>query len=295
MSEELHLEEGAVDKTVEKNNKIVDDQYDAVEPVAPAGGKDKKRKSDKTDGEKSMSEAIESIFEGSELSEEFKEKTAVVFEAAVHERVEEVRAQISEEFEQKLEEQVSEAIDDIVEKVDSYLDYVVENYMEKNEVAIESGIKVAMAESLMSSIVEVMSEHNLELDESDLDFIGSLEQDLEIAEQKYNDVVSELIEMKAERKELHREVAFQEAVDGLTDTQASRLRTLSEGLSYDDIDEYSEKLLALKEAYFDEPRVVSTTEELDELQEDVAAEEPVYKDSLVSAYAESISRFAAKN
>ena len=200
-NQELDLEEA----------KGTGEDSESADPVVPAGGKQKKRKGDKAGGDKAddveddvktpqgtntagLSEAVDRLFEGTEFSEEFKTQTVAVFEAAVHEKVLAEKTSLEEKFESDLQEQVEATVESLVEKVDQYLDYVLENWMEENTVALESNIKVEVAESLLESIKGLVSEHNLEIDQEQIDHAAELEIKLEEATIKYNEVVEQLIE-----------------------------------------------------------------------------------------------------
>jgi hypothetical protein len=282
-----------------------------MEPVAPAGGapKGKNRKADvnksvdpnadeiedtvKTpqgSNNEGLKEAFEGLFEGADLSEDFKNKTFAIFEAAVHEKLVEEKQALEEKFEADLQEQVEAVMEDMEAKLDSYLDYVAEQWMKENEVAIESAFKVEVAESLMSGIATLMTEHNLDMDEGTLDAISEMEDRLQASDDKYNTVVEQLMAIREEKEALEREITFAEVSEGLTDTQADRLSVLAEGVSFDSIDEYKEKLSTIKENYFKES-VTSIADETEFLEEQVEEDNaPVAQDPTVARYAESLSR-----
>ena len=279
----------------------------AADAVTPEGGQEKKRKSDKKvkgevadkSDEKTpegtvtggMSEAVERLFEGSEFSEDFKSSAVAVFEAAVHEKVLAETATLEEKFESDLQERVDKSVEEIVEKVDQYLDYVIENWMDDNQVAVESNIKVEVAESVLESVKGLVSEHNLEIDQETVDHNAELEVALEESKVKYNELVAEMIEVKEAKSQADLEVAFKNVSEELTDTQAEKLRVLSEGISFESTDDYSKKLEAIKDNYFVESAPVVTEEETDLLQEETAEEVAPALDVSMQGYAESLSRF----
>jgi hypothetical protein len=183
------------------------------DPVAPAGGAMKKRLADvnksvdptadnlgaEVKEEAEVSESFESIFEGMEISEEFKSKISLVFEAAVHEaaetKVAEITANLEEEFAAQLEESVSEAMEEVVENLNNYLDYIVSEWMEENAVAIESGIKVQMAESLMDGLKELFYEHNVDIDDTTVDVVADLEEEIASLKEEVNKTINANIEL----------------------------------------------------------------------------------------------------
>ena len=285
--------------------KATGEDSESADAVTPEGGQDKKRKADKKDkGEgaekvseeseaesETVSEAVERLFEGTEFSEDFKSSAVAVFEAAVHEKVLAETASLEEKFESDLQEQVEKSVEEIVEKVDQYLDYVIENWMDDNQVAVESNIKVEVAESLFESIKGLVSEHNLEIDQETVDHNAELEVKLEEATVKYNELAEEMMTIKEAKKEADLEAAFKTVSEELTDTQAEKLRVLSEGISFESTDDYTKKLEAIKDNYFVESAPVVTEEETDLLQEETAEEVQPAMDPQMASYAESLTRF----
>jgi hypothetical protein len=282
----------------------------SADPVTPEGGQDKKRKSDKKDkGEVAaksdtktpegtntggIAEGIERLFDGSDLSEDFKTSAVAVFEAAVHEKVLAETATLEEKFESDLQEQVEKSVEEIVEKVDQYLDYVIENWMEDNQVAVESNIKVEVAESILESVKGLVSEHNLEIDQETIDHNAELEVALEESKVKYNELVEEMMAIKEAKKQADLEATFKTVSEELTDTQAEKLRVLSEGITFESTEDYSKKLEAIKDNYFVEsaPAPVAEEESNDLLQEETAEEVQPVLDPSIASYAESLNRFS---
>lgn len=284
----------------------------SADAVTGAGGTVKKRKADKavaaekphmqgSSNEKTpmgtndtgMKEGIEVLFDGEDLSEEFKEKTAAIFEAAVHERVESHKAVLEEQFAADLEEQTQIIADELVEKVDSYLDYVVAEWVSNNEVQIESNLKVEVAESLLGNIVDLVKEHNLDMDDEAIDAVKVAEEKAEEMAEKYNEAVAELIEAKKQIEEGTRTATFEDVAEGLADTQVEKLRVLSEGVSFVDADDYAKKLHIIKENYF-KPEPVATGDDLSDqlLEESNEEEEPKAPsmDPQIEAYVNALAR-----
>ena len=308
-----------VDKTTEIDEAKASNDVDAMsaDPTTGEGGEVKKRLADvkkqvdpkadeveddvktprgpNTTGVKGgTNESIESLFDGEDLSEDFKVKTTAIFEAAVSERVEEQRAAIREEIEAEMATSLQEATDELTEKLDSYLDYVVEQWLESNEVALEKSITVEVAESLINSLKDVVVEHNLNITDEEVDAVAELEQRLTEMEEKYNGVVNTLTEEKNARNKLEREISFAVISEDLTDTQAEKLKGLSEGLSYSDLNEYETKLKIVKEKYFTESLVKDKGPELEELVEDKTNPTAKPTNPGVARYADAISRQLAK-
>jgi hypothetical protein len=288
----------------------------AADPVTPTGGEVKKRKGDvkkkvdpkadeveddvKTpqgDHDVGMSEetdtpAFESIFEDEDLSEEFKTKAEAVFEAAVHEKVLAEKATLEEQYQTELEEAKEQFAEELVEKVDGYLDYVVEKWMQENEVQIESSIKVEVAESLLDSLKGLVEDHNLDVSDEQVDAVAELENRLEEQENKYNETIETLVALKEEKESLEREIALAEISEDLTDTEADKLSTLVEGISFENLEDYKSKVEAIKESYFTES-VTSENDDTEYLEEETEESDSAKSlDENVTRYAQALSRLA---
>ena len=297
----------------DKNNFVADDGISSVpSAVTPEGGEGKKDKLKKTaedkpetsptaDGKKIVpgqtdagkpvptaedvetveeivvESSIESIIEGEDLSEEFKGKIALVFEAALSEEVAKRTLSIKEELEQSLETELSEAVEtrmgEIVENVDKYLDYVVSEWTKENEIAIESGIKVEMAESLMGGLRSLFTEHNITVEEESVDVISTLETKVSDLEVSANDLVSENIDLQREISSFKAEKVFDELSEGLSDNQVERLKVLSEKLDVEDLESYSENLQVIKESFFSDKPLTESQGDVQEESDEIILEE----------------------
>jgi len=319
----------------DKNKFVADDGYSSVpQPVKPEGGEDVKKKKGEVEVKKSdvktpgqekagekvptaeevettetdevveevveVSSSIESIFEGTELSDEFKQNIKLVFEAAVNEEVATKTESLKEELESTLETELSEAIDnrmkDVVENVDKYLDYVVGEWMEENKIAVEAGIKVEMAESLLGGLKDLFNEHNIEIDEDTFDVVDSLEKQVADLEEGSNGLVNENIELKAAISSMKAEKVFESMTDGLSENQVERFKVLSEKLDVEDIEDYTSNLSVIKESFFSEGKVATPKVEDVEEDEIILEEQEVIKPtSDYSSINALVEAFNAKN
>jgi hypothetical protein len=236
---------------------------------------------------------IAGLFEGLDLSEDFKAKAELVFEAAVNEAASAKAMEIAESIEVDLKEQfetaLNESLEEIVENLDSYLDYVVKEWMSENEVAIESGIKVEMAESFMTGLKELFYEHNVEIDEETIDVVAELEEEVAAAKEAANRAINESIAISEELQTLRAEKVFSTMTEGLSQTQAERFRVLSEKLDASDLDSYESDLATIKESFFKKKTESVTSKDLDEAAGELIVEEtaPAKKsgDAAIDAYA----------
>lgn len=274
-------------------SKSVDPKADEIEddvktPQASADKKAPARKADKN----GMKESVEEMFAGQDLSEDFKERATVVFEAAVNSRLLEEVERLEEEFEEKLEEQATAAVNELVENVDSYLDYVVEKWMEENELAIENGIRTEMAESFIAGLHDLFVEHNIEVPEDKVDAFAQMAEELEGKDAELNEAINDTIELRKQLAEAHKQDVFEEISEGLTDTQREKLAKLAEGVEFDDIEGYTAKVEIIKENYFGGKTLTEEADEIDPIEEE--ATETQYVDPNVAQYAAAISKTLRK-
>ena len=260
--------------------KVVPGQEKAGEPV-PTAEEAEVDTEVETIEEVVIESSIASIIEGEELSEEFRNKISIVFEAALNEevnkRTEVIREELTKSLDEALEEAVTEKLDTITENVDKYLDYVVSEWMSENEIAIESGIKVEMAESLMSGLKNLFVEHNVSVDETQVDVVANLEGQVSELEGKANDLVNENIELQREISSFKAGQKFDEISEGLSENQIERLKVLSEKLDIEDLDAYAENLQVIKESFFSDKPVVEQHDVQEENDEIILEEQEVTK------------------
>ena len=204
---------------------------------------------------KAMKEDMDELLADQEdLSEDFKAKASTLFEAAVQNRVILEVARIEEEYEQKLEEQLTESVDELHQQVEQYMDYVVEQWMQENEVAIESNFRVQATESFIDGLKNLFAENYVEVPEERVDLIGELAAHVAELEESLESVQAENLKLNALISEASVEAAFEDVSEGLVDTQIEKLRSLAEGIEYADAEEYGEKLKIIKEQYFTESK-----------------------------------------
>lgn len=288
---------GTIQKKKADVKKAVNPTADKVKMAAPGQGAVKEEAEVEDDAEEivEIDESIESIFEGMDLSEEFKNKVTLVFEAAVNEaatkKAEAVIAETTEALEEEMQESINSAVDQIIENLDSYLDYVVEEWMEENEVAIEAGIKVEMAESLMAGLKGLFEEHNIEIDEDTVDVVAGLEEEVEELKRTANEAITENVSLSKQIAALKADSVFEEMTEDLTITQRERLKVLSEKLSFDDLEEYSSDLQTLKESFFSKKKTVTeeVAEEEEIITEETAPKKPVSDHFTVNALVEALN------
>ena len=197
-----------------------------------------------------VSEDVAALVNGEDLSEEFKAKAATIFEAAVVTRVKEEVSKLEEQFDLQLQEQVEEIKEGLIEKVDGYLNYVVEQWIEQNELALESGIKSEIVENFITGMKGLFEQHYIDIPEEKYDVLGDMEQTIEVLEAKLNEQVETAVALKGELDSMKRASFVTEAASGLADTDVEKFKALAEELSYEDADSFGAKLQTIRENYF---------------------------------------------
>jgi len=242
-----------------------------------------------------MKEDVAAMFNGEELSEEFKEKATVIFEAAVAARVAEISESLQQEFDTKLAEEVAQIEESLSEKVDQYMSYVVEQWMEQNQVAIESSLKSEITESFIEDLKSLFETHNIALPEEKVDVLEQTLAQLEEAQQKLDAVMNENVALTSRVNESVRAEIVSEISEGLAATQVEKLVALSEGVTFDTAESFRKKLEIVKENYFPSEKVAAGKQNLlEEVQEDADTKPAAPVNSPVSIYAQAISRTVKK-
>ena len=243
-----------------------------------------------------VKEHVDALMNGEgDLSEEFKRKAATVFEAAVSARVSDINADYSAAFDSQIAEAKESIAEDMSAKVDEYINYLSEQWMEENQVAIESSLKVEVAESFMNGLRGLMEAHNVVIpEEADSDILTDLQNRIEELEGKLEEETSSKIQLGNDLVEAQVQNIFAEASDGLAETQIEKLRALSEGLDYDNVDDFESKLNTLKESYFDNKAASVSTDVEDQDPIDLDEETQPKLSGPIANYADAISRTVRK-
>ena len=194
------------------------------------------------------------------LSDEFKAKSAVLFETAVKSKLSEEIERMEDEFQSRLEEELDATRSDLVEKIDSYLNYVVENWMEENKVAIQTGLRTEIAEDFMNKMKDLFTESYIDVPESKIDLVDELAETVEELEEKLNAQTGKAIEMAEELESYKRDAIIREASRDLVETQVEKLKSLVDDIDFDDEETFAKKVATVKESYFNK---VTSTESAD--------------------------------
>jgi hypothetical protein len=226
------------------------------------------------------------------LSEEFKEKSAILFEAALTSRVAVEKEKLEEQYQSKLDEEVQAIRSELVEKIDGYLNYVVEQWMEENELAVESGLRAEIAESFIDSLKQVFVEHYVEVPEGKADLVDGLAAQVEELEEQLQAATEKSVALAESVETLTRVQIVSEAAEGMIATEAEKLKSLVEGIDFEDAESFAKKVSIIKESHFATKAVgaASITEEADDGQ----PTEQQTSSPRMAAYMSAISRTIKK-
>jgi outer membrane protein OmpA-like peptidoglycan-associated protein len=256
--------------------------------LAGAPNQKKKMKKEDTEVEEyNMEDDVNALLGGEELSEEFKAKAKTIFEAAINSKVAEIRATIEEEHEAKLAEEVAEEKEALQERVDSYLEYVSDEWMEENQLAIEHGLKTELTESFLSGMRSLFEDNYVTIPDDKYDVLESMVEKLDDMETKLNEQIEKNIGLNKRLSESVADGILESVSDGLAATQKEKLASLVESVEFESETEYRNKLETLKESYFPGKTSAAKTETLTE-GEDAA---PVLATGTMAGYLKTLSAF----
>jgi len=242
-----------------------------------------------TGAKPNMKEDIDALMNGEELSEEFRQKAETIFEAAVVTRVNEEIARIEESYEVKLQEATEQIKEGMVEQVDGYLDYIVEQWIAQNEIALEHGMKSEILEGFVAGMKELFVEHYIDIPEEKFDVVSALEEHVEILESKLDETVATNIELSKVVGTLKRAELVQEASEGLSDTQADKFKSLTEELTYEDEESFKTKMKTIRENYFKSKAQADVTSVVTDTPVDTLTEQKKL-DPAMAAYTSVLNR-----
>jgi len=277
-----------LDEEIEEAHDPKNAEQQSVAATAKAGDATKKapaRKGDKSNAQASelkgaatkaesvefdgdFSEDLNALVESeATLSDEFKAKTAIIFEAAVKTKLAEEIDRLESEYATQLDEEVATIKTDLVEKVDSYLNYVVESWMEENKLAIQSGLRAEIAEGFMDKLKDLFVESYVEVPESKVDLVDELATANEELEEQFNEAVAKSIKLAEELEGYKREAIIREASRDLAETQVEKLASLVESIAFEDEETFAAKVKTIKESYF-KKATTTINETVDEESDD---------------------------
>lgn len=240
---------------------------------------------------KKMKEDIDALFaDDSTISEEFKSKVSTIFEARVNDRVSQIEEETEERYAGMLEEAVESIKQDLTEKVDDYLSYIVEQWMEENQIAIESGLRSEMTEDFIAGLRNLFAEHYIEVPAEKVDLVDELAGKVEELETKLNEEIERGVSYAKALVESRKKEITAEVCEGLIATQVEKIKTLAESVEFSTEDEYKEKLETIRENYFPSGVKKASEAQLQEEVTDGSEKQVVSNDPYVAAVANAISK-----
>ena len=269
---------------------------DDSDPEKDEVGK-KKKKIKISMPEINVKEDIDALVEGEELSEEFKTKASTIFEAAVHQKVMEIATvkidELEKEYQSNLQEEIVSFRDELTEKVDGYLNYVVEEWMKENEIALDSSLKSELTEEFIGGLKNLFTEHYIEVPDEKVDIVESLYDKVEELEGKLNSQIDDNVQVTSELNEYRKDKILEEVCEDLADTQSEKMKSLVEGVSYeDDKDDFENKVKTIKESYF--PNQTKQDENVEQ-ESDVSSDGEEVSDPKLNNIMEAYSKAIARN
>ena len=236
-----------------------------------------------------VKEDVDALVEGEELSEEFKDKAATIFEAAVKSKTREEITRIHEGMTSEFEVKLEESVEALTEKVDTYLNYVVEEWTKENELAIERGLKGEIAEDFISGLKQLFEDHYIDVPDEKYDVLEAQSEKIAELEEKVNNVMEQNIALTSVKSGLVREQVISEACEDLTDTEIEKFKSLTEDVDFADEESFKAKLDTLKESYFPKTIVEQSFDD-----EDGGTAQDIDTTEAMSAYMSAISRNKAR-
>ena len=236
---------------------------------------------------------VKALLEGEELSEEFQNKAKTIFEAAIKSKLADVRESVKAEYEEQLVEEVASIKSELEERVDAYLEYVADEWIADNQIAVESGLKSEMTDSFLNGMKSLFEEHYVSVPEDKYDVIESMVDKLDEMEGKLNEQIEKNVALNRRLAESSADVVFGEVTEGLAATQKEKLATLVENVEFESETDYREKLVTLKESYFPS-NAGAQRDKSENLSEETST--PTYQDisSSMDKYLQTLNRVSKK-
>ena len=290
-SKEKDVKKDVEEEEVEKEGKHMKAGY---KKSMKAGMHDKDKESikaghcEETDSEIDVKEDIEALVGDADLSEEFKQKAATIFEAAITSKVNAEKERLQSEYDTKFEEEISNSKSELTEKVDSYLNYVVEEWMKENKLALERGIKGEIAEDFISGLKKLFEDHYIDVPDEKYDVLEDQAGKIEDLEKKLNEEIEKNVEMNKVNGGYKRQEIIDEHSKDLADTAKEKFDSLVEGVEYSSEEDFAQKVKTIKESYFEQKAEKSASADIDDVAE--GDESNVDLSDAMAAYTNAISK-----
>ena len=237
---------------------------------------------------------VQALFEGEELSEDFQNKARTIFEAAIKEKVSEIKENLQTAYEQALVEEVASVRDELTERVDAYLEYVADEWIQENQLQVESGLKTEMTESFLEGMKSLFEEHYVSVPEDKYDVLESMVDKLDEMESKLNEQIERNVALNQRLAESTSDVILADVSEGLALSQKEKLASLASNVEFESETDYRGKLEKLKDSYFPSNKTSSPSAHSETISEGTAVDSSKTVSSRMEAYMQTLGRVAKK-
>jgi len=241
-----------------------------------------------------VAEDVEAMFAGEDLSEDFTSKATTIFEAAVVSKVNEILETVTIDLEAEMEAEKEEIVESLTSRLDDYMEYVVEQWMKENELAVEQGIRSEIAENFMVGLRNLFTESYIDIPEEKVDLVDELASKIAELEESLSEEVEKNIVARKEIIESKKSEILRDVTEGLTESQVVKMQSLAEGVEFDSVEDYAKKLETIKENYFPQEEVISEDTSFDSEPVELDEENEVQIDPQMKAFTDAISRSIKK-
>jgi hypothetical protein len=298
MKEEI--EEDEEDLIAEAEEKEDDEDEEETPKKKKKGGKEEAEDEDEDEDEDEMKEEfdieedVNALLAGEELSEEFQEKARTIFEAAIKSKVAEIKEQLQDSYEATLVEEIEAIKEGLTDRVDAYLEYVADEWIAENVLAVEHGLKTEMTESFLQGMKGLFEDHYVTIPEDRYDVIESMVDKLDEMEEKLNEQIQRNVALNRRLAESVADVIFADVTEGLALSQKDKLASLAENVEFDGEESYREKLVTLRESYFPSRTAGTQRNASENLSESTDYTQSQSVNGTMSAYLQTLQRVSKK-
>ena len=290
---ELEGEEISEDEAPATDEVVAEEETTEEEVVAEEETTEEEVVAEEEDYKVDVEQDVQALFEGEELSEEFQSKARTIFEAAIKEKVSEIKENLQTAYEQALVEEVASVRDELTERVDAYLEYVADEWIQENQLQVESGLKTEMTESFLEGMKSLFEEHYVSVPEDKYDVLESMVDKLDEMESKLNEQIERNVALNQRLAESTSDVILADVSEGLALSQKEKLASLASNVEFESETDYREKLEKLKESYFPS-KTSAPSAHSETISEGTAVDSPRQVSSAMEAYMQTLSRVAKK-
>ncbi len=290
-SNELEGEEISEDEVT--TDEVVAEEETTEDEVVAEGETSEEEIVEEEDYAVDVEQDVQALFEGEELSEEFQSKARTIFEAAIKEKVSEIKENLQTAYEQALVEEVASVRDELTERVDAYLEYVADEWIQENQLQVESGLKTEMTESFLEGMKSLFEEHYVSVPEDKYDVLESMVDKLDEMESKLNEQIERNVALNQRLAESSSDVILADVAEGLALSQKEKLASLASNVEFESETDYREKLEKLKESYFPS-KTSAPSAHSETISEGTQVDSPRQVSSAMEAYMQTLGRVAKK-